>query len=260
MLRLRISQASLLSTCLGLGLLIGPELAPLKAMFAVAFVTSTSAGATSASTATSGSVTTTGATLFVANLSCFAQTPATGFSDSKGNSWSYLTVVDDSGGGGMESGFAYAWSSLSVGSGHTFSYNCGSFSGFTLLAFSGTDTSSNPFDQQAGAVVASATTAQPGSITPSTAGQVVVTGVVQLFSSDDTWSMSGTYSAPVELFYNGNVNNGVSYDIQTAATATNPLWTSVDSVRRLAKVASFKASSGGAAAPCLLRVLGVGCL
>lgn len=214
---------------------------------AVAFILSTSATALTNATATSGSVDTTGATLFVAVLSAYDINVANGFSDSKGNSWNYLTVLDDVGGNEMQATIAYAWSSLSVGSGHTFSYNNGSYPGFVLFAFSGTETGSSPFDQQNGSVNAAGPASyQPGSITPSTDGQVAVVGAVNGGAgSDYSYTVNGSYSTPVEVFYAGSINVMASYWIQTTATATNPTITPSVDGRHLVKIASFKASGGG---------------
>lgn len=214
---------------------------------AVALVTSTTGSAIAAATATSGAINTTGATLLVAVLLTYDQTPATGFSDSKGNSWSYLTVIDDAGGSEVQMTIAYAYSSLSVGSGHTFSYNSGSYPGFVLFAFSGTETGSDPFDgqQNGGAFATGPATYQPGSITPAANGAVVILGIGTLSGSDLSYTVNGTYAAMTEVFYNSNLNLAASYDIQTTATATNPTVTPSSNARETLKIASFKAATGG---------------
>lgn len=217
---------------------------------AVAFVVSSSAGCTGSCTATTSGIDTTGATLLVAAVNeYFADPTLANMSDSNGNTWHHLTMLDDSATSGMEFVIWYAYdhggSALSVGSGHTFSYAGTSYAGLTVMAYSGTQTSSDPFDQQNKAGTAAGFTAQPGSITPTVDNELVVTYVQGLIAADETYSINSSYNKRQELFYNGNANMGGADIVQTTAGATNPTWTSDNSPRHLALIASFKAATGG---------------
>lgn len=196
---------------------------------------------------TTPSVTTTGASLLVIGQSCFAGA-CTKPSDSKSNVWTALT--QQSAGSNNES----IWYSSNpvVGSGHTFTGAASIDYGLCVMAFSGVDTSANPFDQQNGASAGITTTIQPGSVTPTTDGQLLVTyyGVgaseVLTYTIDSGFTLTNQYSFIAGQRY----GQACAYFVQTTAAAINPTWAHGGSnqTNSAATIGSFKASAAAAAA------------
>lgn len=174
---------------------------------------------------TSGALDTTGATHLYLPIATDAGVTLVGgdISDSKGNaSWSL-----------KGSTYAYTFGRIhlfehltpSVGTGHTVTVTkTNSFANLVVLAFAGGHAS--PFDQSNGNNTSGATTLQPGSVTPTTDEQLIITAV-----NPDIGS-SLTIDAPFtpELYDDAGQASvtygiGVAYEIQTTATARNPTWT-----------------------------------
>lgn len=221
-----------------------------KAKAAVAFVASANAGCSGSCTATTSGVDTTGSTLLVAVVIEYVANPATAtVSDSNGNTWHHLTTIDDSANSGIEQVIWYAYdhggSALVVGPAHTFSVNGTSYPGINVQTFSGTQTSSDPFDVQNGNKSTPTSTIQPGSITPSANGELVFTGIETFVANTLTYTIDSGFSSPQTLFYNGNLYIGTSYLVQSTAAAVNPTWTDTNTASHVTTIASFKASSGG---------------
>lgn len=218
---------------------------------APALLTHTSFGAPLATPTTSSAINTTGATLLIVTINQYNVDPTTAtVTDSKSNTWVAGTPALLPGG---ESNVAiwYSWQSLSAGSGHTVTVT-GSFAGVVFAAFSGTQTSSNPIDQQNGSTTVQPNPGPPqsfGSITPSTTGTLVIS--VLGIGTGATLPFTATGTTAVDsIAQTGGVNegNGTSYVVQTSAVAVNPAWawsgatTAVD----IGGVnASFKAAAGG---------------
>jgi hypothetical protein len=129
-----------------------------------------------------------------------------------------------------------------VGTGHTFSIAGNDrYTSYNILAFSGTDTAETA-DQQNGAVGSSPI--QPGSVTPSTNNQVVVTAVV---GPQTSVTVNSGFTEVIDGDGGGWWKIGVAYLIQTTATAVNPTWTaSGTGTNMVAAIASFKGNSPGA--------------
>ncbi len=206
---------------------------------AIAQVVQIAIPATANGTNSSPAVDTTGATLLVAFVddeTAGAAAP----SDNKSNTWSPLTSKT----GQFTTGRLFYVANPVVGSGHVFSNTGGTnFGSAVFMAFSGTATTS-PFDQESGAGTSGATTLQPGSITPSQANCVLVTGVG--FGSTQTYSINSGFSTPLQTNFAGGVGSGsgMSYLVQTSASAVNPTWTPTSSTEMAAVMASFKAPGG----------------
>lgn len=214
-----------------------------------AFVASNTAGCANSCTATTTSTNCTGANLLVANANAFVADPSAGtMSDStSANTWHHLTVVNDSGGSGIETVIWYAWNA-SVSSTQTFSFQSTSFPGIVVHCYSGAQSSSDPFDVQNGTINAAGTTAQPGSITPGANGEVVFTGITSFNGSDTYSSIDSSFTISGNFQYNGNMNMAGAYLIQGTAGAVNPTWTATQSVKHMVAIASFKAAAGGGGA------------
>lgn len=158
-------------------------------------------------------------------------------SDSYSNTWTTLTYHT---GSSANSFIIYYAQNPTVGTGHTFTYT-GFASASQVMAFSGVDTSS-PFDVQNGAAAA-----QPGSVTPSNSGSLLVTGIsstdfVNSFSVDSAFTITGQ-----NLFLNGTYYaNAGAYLVQGSASAVNPTWSIGGGPSSPATaIAVFKAGGGG---------------
>jgi hypothetical protein len=167
-------------------------------------------------TAGSSTLNTTGATLLVAVLGAYNADPT--ISDSKGNTWNYLTSYQRV--NGTYTRIAYAYASLSLGAGHTFTAG-GTSAGGVVLAFSGTYTGGDPYDGQVNG--ATSTFAQ-GAITPS-AGDLVICGFM---NNDNPASATivgagadTAWSAMVTQF-NPTYETGAAAWIQASGAALNP--------------------------------------
>jgi len=141
------------------------------------------------------------------------------FSDSKGNTWTFLPITDTV---NFFAGIAYCAGSPTVGANHTMDF-AGGFSNFSsaaLLAFSGA--AANPFDTY----TQSDTTGQPGSITPAEANELFITGVN---SSSGTPSIDGQGSNFVQVlsveFLSGKASGaGAAYYISDSSNSVDPIW------------------------------------
>lgn len=169
---------------------------------------------------TTSSINTTGANLIMVALTYHDSTPAN-ISDSKGNTWNILTKEETTtpGAGAV----IYYATNPTVGSGHTFT-TTSHFCGVNILAVSGARTATTPFDQQNGAqqFVGSGTTFQPGAITTSVAGCVVITCVTNFNGTAPTipsgYTSIGTYTtATAEA-------GGAAYLILSGTSTENPTW------------------------------------
>jgi hypothetical protein len=147
--------------------------------------------------------------------------------------------------------------------GHTFTCDNGGgiadiYVALAVLAWSGAAV--NPFDQSNGGFCVGCTTVQPGTgITPTQAGELVVTGIATDF--DPTMINSG-FALEEHL---ANINGvhfgvGIAWLIQTAAASVNPTWTISASGEAADSIASFKLAGSITAGPTpgSLSVTGVG--
>ncbi len=194
---------------------------------------------------TTAAMDSTGANLIVVCLSGLVGEQGSGISDSKGNTWTPLTVS-----------IAQAFTRLfycfnpTVGSGHTFSGGQ-VYHGLTAIALSGALTS--PFDQENGTTAAS-TTIQPGSVTPSQDNELIVMGIgMDSQSNADHSSIDSgmTVAEHQPAIFNTTFGNVIAYKIQTSAAAINPTETVTASNSMSARIATFKggAPSGGDQGP-----------
>jgi hypothetical protein len=193
--------------------------------------------------ATLSAIDTTGASLLIAVLSCWAGgvSAATVPTDSKSNTWTALTAR----------GGAAAWTRIfysvnpSVGTGHTMTWSdASSFPVQYFAAFSGVDTSS-PFDQQNGAT--GNAPLSTGAVVPSTDGQLIITGFSWDGSSGGITGPSGYTALGSYEYESGGSNEGAwaGYLIQTTAASTNPELGLVNGRASAGAVATFKAAGGG---------------
>jgi hypothetical protein len=200
----------------------------------------------------SGSVNTSGASILIG---CVAATnPAPAPTDSKSNSWSLAATLPGSFGGGMA---IYYATNPTVGSAHTFTSQGVTPSG-CFMAFSGANTTA-PFDQ-ASAGANGAGTVQPGSLTPSQDGCLLVV-VVGVDETTGESADSGFIVVDFEAVGSGTQWSSASiYFVQSTAAAINPTITSggTDSGPTYTIMADFLPAAAPSGHSPRLPLLGVG--
>jgi hypothetical protein len=196
---------------------------------------------------TTGSLNTTGADLIIIGVAQYMSSGYVTVSDSKGNTWTALTALDD---GSFDNGRLYYCVSPTVDAAHTFSLSGNNaYATMFVAAFSGSDTSS-AFDLEGGAqavyTTGSFTTA---SITPSQANDLIVsligTGAAPLSGG---FSIGSGFTVTDSVNYtNGSDYSGaLAYLFQGAAAAVNTTWTwSGTASIVLSPIAAFKMAAGG---------------
>lgn len=142
-------------------------------------------------------------------------------SDSKGNSWSLRTLYATA--GGIEIALYQGLQTMTVGTGHTVTFTrSGSFPSIAASAWSGAALSV-VLDAQTGNNGGSASTIQPGSLSPSQDNDLLFTAVAA--GGTTITSIDSGFS----ILDNVNAANSeplaVAYKIQTTAGAENPTWT-----------------------------------
>lgn len=234
---------------------------------AIALVSNTIAG-TAANGGTTGAINTTGASLLIVGLSWSSNSGTTPppVTDSKSNTWTRLTAQEPTPPNTDSYSVIYYAKNPTVGSGHTFTASLtNSFPTIGVQAFSGVDTSS-PFDVENGTAInhaftADITSVQPGSVTPSNDGSLIVTVLSNYIdSSNSDRSINQSFTISDQLGFVTTIAMGMAYQIQTTATARNPTWSWTNAVFLVSTaIAVFKAAS---AAPSSghrgLPLLGVG--
>lgn len=170
-----------------------------------------------------GSIDTSGAKLLVA----ITADSGGGFAvtDNKSNTWNQFTAYTIS---GITIRINVALNNVSVGSGHTFSHNSGSafFPAIAVLAFSATGEviwQQGTGTTQSGATNASATSIQPGSITPIRDNALLVQGLADSFGTSLAIDV-GTLLDHMALAPGVAFGIASAYEIQTTAAARNPTW------------------------------------
>jgi len=161
-------------------------------------------------------------------------------SDSKGNTGVALTNV--AGASDPQIKLFYVKNPI-VGSGHTFTFTgVDNYSPFAVLAFSGTDTTSN-VDQENGA--GGSSPLAPGSITPTADNEVIVAAIGGHQSSV---SIDSGFTLTINGANAANYGVALAYKVQTTAAAVNPTFTaSGTGTGMAATIASFKAAAAAAA-------------
>lgn len=192
---------------------------------------------------TTGAIDTSGASLIVVNASWYNGTTADGtLTDSASNTWSLLTKKSLA--VSISNRLFYCANPITSAT-HTFTYNGTSiFPSLDVSSFSGAATSS-PFDVENGAT-GSGTTVQPGTVTPSENGELIVSGTA--FSIIATVSIDSSLTITNQTNFSAGANEGgaLAYLVQSTAAAINPTWTSSASqVAFIATIATFKQQAAG---------------
>lgn len=194
--------------------------------------------------ATTPSVNTTGATLLVVSLAWYSGSG--GFTsgvptltDSKGNSWTQRTTTKSSP-DTNQSSCLFDSQSPTVGTGHTFTVaGTASYPSISVVAASGP--AQVLAENKNSASSNSATSIQPGSVTPTAANGLVITGFNG--SGATTASIDSGFTAVYNATSVGaSIAGGIAYLIQTAATAVNPTWTTSGSTEMVATILDYIAA------------------
>ena len=175
------------------------------------------------STTNTVAIDTTGASLIVIGLT-YRQTQGAHISDSAGNTWTSTGQYE---GSGNQSGVIWYYKyNPSTSATHTFNNTDGggtsNFGGISVFVFSGTRTASTPFDQVTGKFNSSPVTPDnPGTITPSVGGCVMLTGVMNYNGSAPTMPTGYTgFTWTTATAFAG----GHGYKIKTTASSETPSW------------------------------------
>lgn len=203
---------------------------------------------------TTSSINTTGANLIVACVHWYGgaspgDTMAGNFSDSKSNTWTKLNVADSGASLYQRCTFFYC-AAPTVGSGHTFTVSTAyaSYPTITVIAFSGA--AASPYDSnQSTNGATSATSIQPGSVTPSEDNCVLVSGGT--INTANTKAINSSFTklhdvAPSSGVY---VAGTIAYKIQTTAGAENPMWSWTGAQDCAANIAVWKAAAAAGGKP-----------
>ncbi len=196
---------------------------------------------------------TTSANLIVLGISSYLA--VTSVSDSFGNTYTPIGSQES----GVNGAQLFYCASPTVGAGHTFS-TVAAYSTLYVIAVSGAAVS--PLDQQTGgANGGSVTSFQPGSITPTANGCLVVTSL-GYYADAGTASIDGSFAAlSIGLTGGTNYAGGSAYEIQPTITAVNPTWSWGSGEPVGAVIASFlPAAGGGGVTPSFASTLGAATL
>lgn len=179
---------------------------------------------------------TTGASLLIATVSDGCTSCTYTISDALGNTWHPLTVSSSS---NARAQIFYAWdhggTALSTGS-DTFYCTGSSGSSYPyciVTTFSGTQTTSSPFDQQGNnnSGAGGLTFMTTGSVTPTVANELVIS-VISTNLNAGTYSLTSPFNIAAQSPLVGGVNYGGAqgYYIAPSTAAQNPTWTLLNGV------------------------------
>lgn len=194
------------------------------------FVSSVAAAAATPYTSvTTGTVSVTGANLIVIIITTYrgaATFPIPAPTDNQGNTYTRITSTNAGGGPAIDIFYCY---SPVVSASQTFTspVNATSFPSIIAYAFSGAASSpSDQFNSNNSTTLAGAATLQTGSVTPSTNGQLLITGL-NAFLATATPTINSGFGTPI--FISSTVpgqtySTAASFLIQTTAITENPTW------------------------------------
>lgn len=215
---------------------------------AITRIAQASAVDTGTTVATTAAINTTGATLIVLVRASGAGSPPTP-TDSALNVWTALTEYNNTSSAGKMR--AYYVVNPTTNAAHTFSMSGAGGPAIAVIAYAGTHASA-PFDVENGdTTTPTGSSIQPGSVTPGTANEVVVTCAAQQ-QQGDTLTIGGTFgvrTATAATAFAPGIS--LADEIQTTATARNPTWSVTNFQNVSANIATFKAAAaaGGSTRP-----------
>lgn len=192
--------------------------------------------------AVTSAIDTTGASLLLIASGGFVHGSLT---DNVGNTFAALTDYSEASGSQPRAKFYYA-TTPNTSAAYVLTSTTGGDTCIAVLALSGSD----GFDsgKDSGATSSGNTSIQPGSLTPSAAGSLVVTSFTRTLGTAAAIAGYTIIETPAGGAYKFNL----AYQIQGAATATNPTWNIAPAADQLAtNIAVFLATGGvgGGGAP-----------
>jgi len=183
----------------------------------IGLITHTAAATVNGSSVTTTPIDTTGCDFLVIFVSGFAGSGIV-VSDNKSNIWTPLTFKD----GGSVRGQLFYSVPTSVGFGHTF-FAQSSFPSIFMMGFFRVN--AVPFNQESGNSTGSATSIQPGAITPAVNGSLLVCGLGIYNASPDPTIDSGFSVEDIIAFGPGmNFGGAFAFFVQSSAASINPTW------------------------------------
>ncbi len=200
---------------------------------------------TDANTATTSAIDTTGADFLVMGVPSYQAEPIL-VSDSKTNTWTARTSYAVAGDPKIQILYVNSHSPI-VGSGHTFQVTLSAgqpFPSIYVAAFKGSQAS--PYDAENGAVdgVGTATSKQPGSITPSQGNSLIIAALCVSQNAPGTATINSGFTILDQIATGINAYGGaLAYLVQASAAAINPTWTFSASTVATTQ-AAFRGSSG----------------
>jgi hypothetical protein len=204
---------------------------------AFSLVAHTIAGSSTGTNVTTSAINTTGANLIIVTV---AQSGAVDpVSDSNGNTWTQLLASS----GSNKSTLLYCFNPT-VGVGHTFTATGGGFPAIGVQAWSGAATS--PFDvQNTNFSTTAVTSLQPGSVTPGSSNELIISGLMWTFDGVTGLSIDSgfTISDQTPHVSGQHFGAGIAYFVQSAAGAIDPTWSWTTASNSVTSIASFKAAS-----------------
>jgi hypothetical protein len=178
----------------------------------------------------------------VISVSYFAGNPIT-WSDNQGNTYTPLPDHGGSGGNFATHRFLYTLNPTTNAS-HTFTASGSTtYPAFTVYAFSGIGSYDSP--QQSGASQFSGLTIQPGTVTPSADGALILTGLGGDGASTDSVAPAEFTQTTRPYGAGNNMRGATAWLIQETAAGINPTWTMSVSAQSAASAAVFLPGGGG---------------
>lgn len=205
-----------------------------------AVVSSVSAASGDGNTVTTSNIDTTGATLLVLTITSQPATDAfvTTISDNKSNIWKPLTRAYNIGTGYQVQMFIADPATLTVGSGHNFTYTTtGTYPTISVVAASGNYRYPVLLTNNAQSGSATPTSIKPGKIHSVGAPALVVTGAI--FPLGTSPSVSGYTALAYGLSGGANYGGGSAYQVVAGGVDIDPTWSWTTGTTSAALVVAF---------------------
>jgi hypothetical protein len=201
-------------------------------------------------TFTTAAINTTGATFVAFSLS-YLTTNQPLISDNKGNAAPTCLAPRAVSTGGSNQ-LCYL-PSPATGAGHTFTVTgTGNiYATIAVAAFSGVPASAYAGVSNGTVISGPTSSFQPGSVTPHSAGDLVITTISAQFAGNTVLGIGSSFSIATQVTSHGGVNFGaaLAYLVSPAGAPVNPTWTDSLSEGAGLTIASFSISSGPTAPP-----------
>lgn len=202
---------------------------------AFSYLTGTTAGSSDANSVTTSSINSSGATLIVVGVAINGNSP-TAPTDNQGNTYTQAITVSS----GIARSAIYYCVNPTTNSSHTFSYS--QFNTTPTLFVNVFDGGTSTVDVTNSTNNTVSTTIQPGSVTPTSDGQLFVTVLSNFVAIADTYSINSSFTITQRReVANPNAQDGaIAYKIQTTGGAENPTWSHSNTTTNGACIATFK--------------------